>query len=277
MKIELVSAVTKNCLKDFLLMKKSLEMHHDVNFNVACDAYCFEYLNGNFKNVQCEQFITSEGADHVRGGESEKQDFIQIIKSKFDVAMKVLSSSDFILWCDVDHIFFNKFEEKILDISSTKLLDAALTTHFSDGFADEKTVGYYNCGFVFISKKEFLEMWSRLFNMHKELNLYFEQKPLELCTQSFNTMTLPINYNIGWWKFMGANGEARQKSIAVEDTIKFMGRDLINFHFNFFKETKHGYNQESFRDMIKQLLRARGTTKDQILLHEIERLSNEDI
>ena len=51
MKIELVSAVTKNCLKDFLLMKKSLEAHHDVNFNVACDSHCFNYLDGNFENV----------------------------------------------------------------------------------------------------------------------------------------------------------------------------------------------------------------------------------
>ena len=277
MKIELVSAVTENCLKDFLLMKKSLEINHDVNFNVACDSYCFDYLDRNFTNVECEQIITSNGADHVRGTESEKNDFIQIIKSKFDIAKKTLASSDFILWCDVDHFFVNKFDDNVLRLCQNKSIDAALTPHFSDGFADENTVGYYNCGFVFISNLDFLNMWSELFDRHKELNIYFEQKPLELTTQSFTTLTLPINYNVGWWKFMGASGQARQQSIELKDTIKFMNRNLINFHFNFFKETKHGYNQESFRRTIKQLLQARGKTQDFVLIHEIQRLENEDI
>ena len=94
MKIELVSAVTENCLKDFLLMKKSLEINHDVNFNVACDSYCFDYLDRNFTNVECEQIITSNGADHVRGTESEKNDFIQIIKSKLGEDFKISLSKD---------------------------------------------------------------------------------------------------------------------------------------------------------------------------------------
>lgn len=276
-KIIVVSAVTKNCLKDFLLMKKSLQVHHDVSFHLACDDYCYEYLNGNFKNVECDQIITTNGADHVKGSVSEKDDFIQIIKSKFDIAKKALVHNSFILWCDVDHFFFNSFDQDVINLCENKTIDAALTPHFSDGYADEKTVGYYNCGFAFISSLKFLNTWSALFDMHKQLGLYFEQKPLEVTSQSFKTLTLPINYNIGWWKFMGAGGQARQQSIKLDETVKFMNKNLINFHFNFFKPTQHAYNQESFKNTIKQLLQARNQTSDMVLLHEIERLENENI
>ena len=276
-KIPVISAVTKNCLKDFLLMKKSLEANHEAFFYLACDDYCYNYLNNNFKNIECEQIITNNGADHVTGGEYEKNNFIQIIKSKFDIAKKALLSNEFILWCDVDHFFFNPFDEDVINLCKNRTVDAALTPHFSEGYADEKTVGYYNCGFVFLSNMDFLNTWSTLFDMHKQLGLYFEQKPLEVATQSFKTITLPINYNIGWWKFMGPGGQTRQQSIKLEETVKFMNKNLINFHFNFFKETKHGYNQESFKNTIKQLLQARGKTTDMVLLHEIERLENENI
>ena len=56
-----------------------------------------------------------------------------------------------------------------------------------------------------------------------------------------------------------------------------MNKNLINFHFNFFKTTQHAYNQESFKNTIKQLLQARNQTSDMVLLHEIERLENENI
>jgi hypothetical protein len=276
-KITVVSAVTKNCLKDFLLMRKSLQSHHEAHFHLACDDYCYNYLNGNFENLECEQIITSNGADHVRGDANEKEDFIQIIKCKFNIAKKTLSSEKFILWCDVDHFFFNPFDEDMLDLCASRKVDAALTPHFSDGFADEKTVGYYNCGFAFISNMEFLNMWSKLFDMHKQLGLYFEQKPLEVTTQTFTTVTLPLNYNVGWWKFMGPSGQARQESIKLEDTVKFMNKDLINFHFNFFKQTKHAYDQKSFQQTVVQLLQARGRAEDLVLIHEIERLQNENI
>ena len=45
MKLSTVSAVTKSCLKDFLLMKKTIEQRHFVEFYLAVDDFCYDYLS----------------------------------------------------------------------------------------------------------------------------------------------------------------------------------------------------------------------------------------
>ena len=276
--IHTVSAVTKNCLKDFLLMRETLQQHHDPEFYVAVDDYCYDYLHQNFKNVKCFKLIKTEGADHVSPDKQQRKDFIDIIKAKFIVAKEVLSKNNFIFWCDVDHIFFNRLDKKTLQLLGEKKIDAALTPHHSDGFADEKTVGYYNCGFVLISNLNFLNTWSDLFDKHEELGVYFEQKPLELTTQFYNVMTLSINYNLGWWKFLGPNGQHRWDSVRLgPDKLTIFELPLINFHFHFFKDNKHSFDQEAFRNAVRDVFQKRGSTGDELISYFIERLGNEDI
>jgi len=217
MKLSTVSAVTKSCLKDFLLMKKTIEQHHFVEFYLAVDDFCYDYLHENFKDVKCFKLIKTEDADHVSESPQQQADFIEIIKAKFSVAKEAFKDSNFIFWCDVDHIFFNPMEPHILELIDKKLVDAAVSPHHSDGFADEKTVGYYNCGFVLISNPDFLATWEDLFVRHKQLGLYYEQKPLEVTTELYNTITLPINYNVGWWKFLGPNAQTRWGSIGLKN------------------------------------------------------------
>ena len=60
MKLSTVSAVTKSCLKDFLLMKKTLDQHHFVEFYLAVDDFCYDYLHKNFKDVKCFNLIKTE-------------------------------------------------------------------------------------------------------------------------------------------------------------------------------------------------------------------------
>ena len=80
-------------------------------------------------------------ADHVSQSAQQQADFIEIIKAKFEVAKEAFKDSNFIFWCDVDHIFFNPMEPGLLELIHKKLIDAAVSPHHSDGFADEKTVG----------------------------------------------------------------------------------------------------------------------------------------
>ena len=42
-----------------------------------------------------------------------------------------------------------------------------------------------------------LEMSKR----HEELGMFYEQQPLQFASYPFVTVNLPINYNIGWWRF----------------------------------------------------------------------------
>ena len=276
--INTVSAVTKNCLKDFLLMRETLKQHHYPIFYLAVDEYCYDYLHDNFENVKCFNLIKTEGADHVSNDQQQRKDFIDIIKAKFAVAKEALKNSNFIFWCDVDHIFFNPVDKKIFDLLDTKKLDAAVTPHHSDGFADEKTVGYHNCGFVLISSMDFLNTWSDLFDRHEEIGVYYEQKPLELTTQFYNTISLPINYNVGWWKFLGANGQQRWDSIKLaKDSLTIFNLPLINFHFHFFKDNTHAFDQNAFRNAVRDVFQRRGGKGDELIHYFIEKLKNEDI
>ena len=273
MKIPTVSSVTKSCIKDFLLMKATLEQNHEAEFYLAVDDYCYDYFHKNFKNINCFKLIEVEDADHVSPSEKQKEDFIKIIQAKFDIAKIALEKNNFIFWCDVDHIFFNPIEDRILEGLNNEKIDAALTPHHSDGFADEKTVGYYNCGFVLISNFDFLRTWEGLFQRHKQLGLYYEQKPLELSTEFYHTVTLPLNYNVGWWKFCGPNAQTRWDSIKLHGQELKMGQNsLINFHFHYFKQNNHAFNQEAFKKSILDIFQQRKREGDDLIFYEMHRL-----
>ncbi len=273
MKLSTVSAVTKSCLKDFLLMKKTIEQHHFVEFYLAVDDFCYDYLHENFKNIKCFKLIKTENADHVSQSPQQQADFIEIIKAKFAVAKEAFKDSNFIFWCDVDHIFFNPMEGRVLELIDKGLVDAAVSPHHSDGFADEKTVGYYNCGFVLISNPAFLATWEDLFLRHKQLGLYYEQKPLEVTTELYTTITLPINYNVGWWKFLGPNAQTRWGSINLKgQDLEMLNNPLINFHFHYFRDNNHAFDQQALRESVKDIFNERKKKGDDLIFYEIQRL-----
>lgn len=275
--ITLATVVTKSCLKDFLLMQKSFGLYHeDYRIIVAADRYCYEYLGGNFKNIVVNLCKDLNDGNHVSSDPDAKKSFINVINEKFKIALdQKISSNNLLLWCDVDHIFVNKIEDDVLHKSS--YFDAALTPHFSDGFADETTVGFFNCGFALISNINFLKTWKRIYDNHETLELYYEQKPLEVCIRSFNTLNLPISYNFGWWKLMSSKYGGNIAKITAGDDIKWENKPLVNFHFHLFKNDNHHFDKSQLVNYFKQLLLKRNRTEDQILLYEIERLSNEDI
>jgi hypothetical protein len=254
-------------------MKKTIEQYHFVEFYLAVDDFCYDYLHENFKDIKCFKLIKTENADHVSQSPQQQADFIDIIKAKFAVAKEAFKDSNFIFWCDVDHVFLNPIEKNILNLIDTKAIDAAVTPHHSDGFADEKTVGYYNCGFVLISNPDFLATWEDLFLRHKQLGIYYEQKPLEVTTEAYKTITLPINYNVGWWKFLGPNGQTRWDSINLKgQDLKMLNNPLINFHFHYFRDNNHAFDQQAFKASIKDIFSRRKKKGDDLVFYEIERL-----
>ena len=254
-------------------MKKTIEQHHFVEFYLAVDDFCYDYLHENFKDVKCFKLIKTENADHVSQSPQQQADFIEIIKAKFTVAKEAFKDSNFIFWCDVDHVFFNPIERGILELIDKKSIDAAVSPHHSDGFADEKTVGYYNCGFVLISNPDFLRTWEDLFLRHKQLGLYYEQKPLEITTELYATITLPINYNIGWWKFLGPNAQTRWDSITLKGkSLKMLSNPLINFHFHYFRDNNHAFDQQALKQSVKDIFQKRGKKGDDLVFYEIGRL-----
>lgn len=269
---------TKSCLKDFLLMKKTFELYHpDSSIVVGTDRYCHDYINGNFKNVRSHFYEEIEDGDHVSSDSCKKQSFKKVISKKFDIALSQdISPDNPILWCDVDHIFVNKIDDEVLQ--GGKFYDAALTPHYSDGFANEAEVGFFNCGFALIFNKSFLKVWKKLYDHHEELNLYYEQKPLEAVIRSFNTLNLPINYNFGWWKFMPKAFGGNVSKLRSGPDIVWENKSIKSFHFHFFKNDSHSYDKTRIKKVLIQLFdaRAKNRKEDHVTMHEIKRLSNEN-
>ena len=275
--MKLATIVTKSCLKDFLLMRKTFHLHHPSSeIHVACDDYCYNYISGNFKKVVAIHKSSLKDGNHVSGDEAEKKSFINVIDEKFKLAKQLNPSpSNPVLWCDVDHIFVNPIEDSVLE--SAKYFDAALTPHCTDGAGDEPTVGFFNCGFCLIFSEDFLDKWHQYYTDHEKYNLYYEQKPLEVVTRFFKTLNLPIGYNFGWWKFLSPRFGGNLAKIKPIPTISWEDQPIISFHFHMFKEGNHAFNKKHLEDFVLELLRQRGLKEDLATLCEIDRLLNEDI
>ena len=118
---------------------------------------------------------------------------------------------------------------------------------------------------------DFLETWEDLFQKHKELGLYYEQKPLELTTQLYHVITLPLNYNVGWWKFLGPNAQTRWDSINLKgQDLEMLNNPLINFHFHYFRDNNHAFDQQAFKQSVKDIFSKRGKKGDDLIFYEIE-------
>ena len=280
----LVTAVTKSCLKDFLLMKLTYDLYHTGHtYNIACDDYCFEYLNNRFGNVGCVLFPEITDGCHKIDKDKDLIDFNainnfkNIINAKFQIAIKTKEETeDTILWIDVDHLFINPIDEYIYADKN----DAMITPHYSNGAANEMIVGFYNCGFAFINSVDFLKEWYRIYLIHDQLGIYFEQKALELACKSFKITILPINYNLGWWKlandrFEGGNGA----HFSVDSTSDFYiyNNKIINFHFHIFQQNLHPFDRDTLTRIFVEMIQKRGRQEDQKTLEEISRLTNENI
>ena len=274
----LVTAVTKSCLKDFLLMKFTYDLYHRGHtYNIACDEYCFKYLNNRFENVGCVLCLDIEDGSHTTHKQKDLSSFKNIINAKFQVAIKTKEETeDMILWIDVDHLFINPIDEYIY----TDKNDAIITPHYSNGAANEMSVGFYNCGFAFINNIDFLKEWYRIYLIHDQLNIYFEQKSLEFACKSFRATILPINYNFGWWKLLDNRIEGGHGAHFWIDSFADLyvyNKKVINFHFHFFKPSQHDFDQKAFSDRVIEVIKNRNRQEDRKTLEEISRLTNENI
>jgi hypothetical protein len=259
-------------------MVRSLKLNdpsHEIH--VSCDDYSFNYLDGNFKNVVCYKNDRLTEGNHVKNSEVENANFIENINQKFEHSINLLKKFDGpIIWCDVDHIFLNPIDENIKSLS--KIVDACISPHSTNNFNNEAVVGFFNCGFAIIKSLAFLEHWYEIYKNISISGLYFEQKPLEIAARRFVTCNLPINYNIGWWRFVHPHPENHGKNLQFLDgKILFYGLDVVNFHIHICNNDIHSVNTTHVSNAILKALQYRGKSSDIELLHYIGWIKNESI
>lgn len=270
------TVVTKNCFKEFLLFKASLEQFHECDWFISADEYVRTHLEGG-PSIHCHLLIDSDDCDHVINDQEQNDNFTKLILTKFDICTEGLKHHPFVLLIDNDMIFTNPIDEKIINLLATKVIDAFVCPHMTDGFGDEKITGYFNCGMTFISNQEFVDHWRILTTNHKKLGLYYEQKPLELVLKSFVTGNLPMSYNIGWWRFLTPKTKNRLELINIQDQKIFFGKlPAVNFHFHTLKNLKYQNMGEFLKDTVFHFMNESFNIQYRQILETYEKLKHEN-
>jgi hypothetical protein len=268
------SVVTKSCLKEFLLTKYSCELFNDCRWYVSCDQYCVHKLN-KYDNITLLEFdIDDTISDHNSATPEDQEAFLSIILNKFKALKKALKENEYCLFLDSDMLFVNKVDTNIIELIKEGRVDFVASPHYTSDPLVEHKHGVYNVGMFAVNDDSKLDEWINLTKNHKKLNLYYEQKPFELILKNFLFLTLPINYNIGWWRFNNELTQSRLKFINEKDGHICFGRlPAVNFHFHVFKEPG-GYNPGGFLvEKIFNLMKGSDNEKYHKILEYYEHLS----
>ena len=118
-----------------------------------------------------------------------------------------------------------------------------------------------------------INKWRYLSENHKRLNMYYEQKPLEYVQRNYITANLPIQYNIGWWRFNEASTRNRLEKLSVRDNnIVFGDKNAVNFHVHFFKNSQMSHGQF----LVEKIVSLLGNTENNKYREILEYINNEN-
>jgi hypothetical protein len=230
MMLPVSSVVTKKTITEFDLLKLSLEEFHECDWIISCDEDAYEKYN-TISNMTCLKLIESDDCDHNIGTPEQKDRWMKVMMTKFDVITALHKKHGHGLFLDSDMVFVGPIEEKILDAFTNPSIDACICQHMTNNWQVEAKHGLYNGGMFHIKNMEFIKQWKNLSQDYKKYGFYYEQQPLEYVQRNFVSLNLPINYNIGWWRFNSPQTQSRLEMLHVDnDTIRFGASPAVNFH-----------------------------------------------
>jgi hypothetical protein len=226
------AVVTQKSLKEFLLLKYSLEQYHSCRWYISCDDFIYERFKD--MDITCLPIIKTDDCDHNVLSQEKRDNWMSVMMTKFDVCKRALEENEYILFLDSDMIFVNPIEDNILNMLTNENLDAMVCQHMTNNWANEAKHGYFNAGMFVVRSMEFINAWQSLSKRYKELNMYFEQQPLEFIQRNFITLNMPINYDIGWWRFNEPSTKSRLQQINLlnDKYIMFGAKKAVNFHMH---------------------------------------------
>ena len=248
------SVVTSKTISEFDLLKLSLEEFHQCEWVISCDQSAYDKYN-NVSNMTCLKLIESDDCDHNMGTAQQKDTWMSVMMTKFDVIGVLLEKYNHGLFLDSDMVFVGPFEEKILAAFVNPDIDACICQHMTNNWSVEAQHGLYNAGMFHVKSAEFIKEWKTLSEDYKKYGFYYEQQPLEYVQRNFVALNLPINYNIGWWRFNSPKTKSRIDSLRVEDDTIYFGKlPAVNFHVHTSRELEYENFGQFLVDKIKVLL-----------------------
>jgi lipopolysaccharide biosynthesis glycosyltransferase len=268
--LPVASVVTKKTICEFDLLKASIEQYHQCEWVISCDKHAFnKYKNVN--NIKCLDLIKTDDCDHNVASDQQKDNWMKVMMTKFDAVESLLEDHGQALFLDCDMIFVNPISEKILAIFENENIDACICQHMTNDWTTEAKHGLYNGGMFHIKNKDFIKQWKILSSQYKERGFYFEQQPLEYVQRNFNSFNLPINYNIGWWRFNRSSTEKRLDLLKIKNNkIYFGNKPAVNFHVHTLREIGYQNFGQFLVDKIVSLMRQSDNDDYKVVLNILE-------
>ena len=270
MKLPVGSVVTSKTISEFDLLRKSIEQYHDCYWILSCDTPSYEKYS-NEENIKCLNLIETDDCDHNVGDADMKDNWMKVMMTKFDVAKASIEKFGHVLFLDSDMVFVNPIEDKVLEIFDNHTIDAAICQHMTNDWQNEAQHGLYNGGMFHVKNLKFIESWRTLSENYKKYNFYFEQQPLEYVQRNFLSLNLPINYNLGWWRFNRPQTQQRLNQLSLQNDKIYIG-DLpaVNFHVHTLRELEYQNFGQFLVDKLKSLFEQTSNKNYKELLSVLE-------
>lgn len=235
MTIPVACVVTETHIKEFLLLKFSLETYHSCKWYLACDEFSYNELK-KFENCVCRKTEIKSG--NVFGTPESSSNFFNAVLEKFTSSREALKENPYVLLLDSDIIFTNPLDCRFHELANSNL-DLVASPHYQWNPTMDAAWGKYNVGFNLLKSTKFIDAWEALTlkKIHR-----FEQVPMAklLETDEFVFEEFPINYNMGWWRFNNNLSRVRLNSFDFKaGRIVYDGSDVVSFHFHTFVECVH--------------------------------------
>ena len=228
--LPVASVVTTKTISEFDLFKLSIEQYHECKWVISCDNTAYEKYH-DIQNITCLNLIETDDCDHNVASEEQKDNWMKVMMTKFDAVRRLILDHGHALFLDSDMIFVGPIEEEIISLFQNENIDAAICQHMTNNWQVEAQHGLYNGGMFHLKNLDFLDTWIQLAKDYKKHGFYFEQQPLEYVQRNFVSLNLPINYNIGWWRFNTPQTQNRLHHLHLKnDRIYFGERPAVNFH-----------------------------------------------
>jgi len=267
--LPVASVVTNKTICEFDLLKLSLEQYHDCRWVISCDKSAYENYK-DVENIDCLKLIETDDCDHNLMSPEKKDQWMKVMMTKFDAVERLISQYGHALFLDSDMIFVGPLEDKIIALLENPNIDVAICQHMTNNWQIEAKHGLYNGGMFHIKSLDFLNTWRELSKDYKRHNFYFEQQPLEYVQRNFISLNLPINYNIGWWRFNTPGTQSRLNLLHLKNnTIYFGNRPAVNFHVHTLREIGYQNFGQFLVDKICELLESSSDLKYKEILKAI--------
>jgi hypothetical protein len=264
--ISVASVVTKNSLSEFQLLKLSLEQYHEVEWFLSTDVYANEALD-HYENINSQCLIKTDDCSHGSNDPIKNRLFLELVMTKFDALKAGIKKYGYCLFIDADIFFTNPIEDRVLELIKSEKIDAVLSPHMTNNLSLEAQVGHFNVGFFSMRNIDYLRFHESMSWRHKEFGMYYEQQPLQFSSYEFLTVNLPINYNIGWWRFNEPHTHKRLDMLTTDNDILLLyGKPAICFHVHALKKLDYENYGKFLVEKIKFLMAQCSNENYKILL-----------